>query len=949
MNASVAPPRFAAIARDIVQAHLAMDLRLPTTAWIESSSAADSKGATPVASLARAAWMVLLALTAWIGLQGFARAQGSPGSNDPTFNVVDDGTNRDGANYAVLALALQPDGKLLIGGDFTSYNGTPRNLIARLNADGSLDASFNPGSGANFEVHALALQSDGKVLIGGTFTSYNGTPRNRIARLNADGSLDASFNPGSGANSSVYALALQPDGKLLIGGDFTSYNGTPRNRIARLNADGSLDASFNPGTGADTSVRALALQPDGKLLIGGEFISYNGTPRNRIARLNADGSLDASFNPGTGANGWVLALALQPDGKLLIGGEFTTYNGTPSNRIARLNAEGSLDASFNPGSGANFEFHALALQPDGKLLIGGTFTSYNGTSRNGIARLNADGSLDASFNPGTGANGLVLALALKPDGKLLIGGEFISYNGITRNRIARLNADGSLDASFNPGTGANSWVLALALQPDGKLLIAGYFTNYNDTPRNGIARLNADGSLDASFNPGTGANGLVLALALQPDGKVLIGGTFTSYNGTPRNRIARLNADGSLDASFNPGTGANSWVWALALQPDGKLLIGGDFINYAFTPSNRIARLNADGSFDASFYPGTGANNSVVSLALQPDGKVLIGGTFTSFNGTPRYCIARLNADGSLDASFNPGTGSDTSVLALALQPDGKLLIGGGFTAYNGTPRNHIARLNADGSLDASFNPGTGANSSVSSLALQPDGKVLIGGVFTTYNGTPRNRIARLNANGSLDASFNPGTGANSTVRGLALQPDGKLLIGGGFTAYNGTPRTRLARLHAYEPYSTYCDGPTLACPCGNFGSAGNGCANSVNAAGAHLAASGVASLANDTLLLAASGTPNSNALYFQGTTQSASAFGDGVRCAAGTIIRLGAKASIAGSSNYPGTGEQPVSVRGAVPAGAVRHYQVWYRNAAAFCTPSTFNLTNGVSVNWAP
>ena len=208
---------------------------------------------------------------------------------------------------------------------------------------------------------------------------------------------------------------------------------------------------------------------------------------------------------------------------------------------------------------------------------------------------------------------------------------------------------------------------------------------------------------------------------------------------------------------------------------------------------------------------------------------------------------------------------------------------------------------------------------------------------------------------GSNDPTFNvvdDGTnrdGANYAVLALALQPDGKLLIGGGFTAYNGTPRTRLARLHAYEPYSTYCDGPTLACPCGNFGSAGNGCANSVNAAGAHLAASGVASLANDTLLLAASGTPNSNALYFQGTTQSASAFGDGVRCAAGTIIRLGAKASIAGSSNYPGAGEQPVSVRGAVPAGAVRHYQVWYRNAAAFCTPSTFNLTNGVSVNWAP
>jgi uncharacterized delta-60 repeat protein len=326
----------------------------------------------------------------------------------------------------------------------------------------------------------------------------------------------------------------------------------------------------------------------------------------------------------------------------------------------------------------------------------------------------------------------------------------------------------------------------------------------------------------------------------------------------------------------------------------------------------------------------------------------------TAWIGLQGFARAQ-GSPGSNDPTFNvvdDGTnrdGANYAVRALALQPDGKLLIGGDFTTYNGTPRNLIARLNADGSLDASFNPGSGANFEVHALALQSDGKVLIGGTFTSYNGTPRNRIARLNADGSLDASFNPGTGANSSVYALALQPDGKLLIGGAFTAYAFTPRTRLARLHAYEPYSTYCDGPTLACPCGNFGSAGNGCANSVNAAGAHLAASGVASLANDTLLLAASGTPNSNALYFQGTTQSASAFGDGVRCAAGTIIRLGAKASIAGSSNYPGAGEQPVSVRGAVPAGAVRHYQVWYRNAAAFCTPSTFNLTNGVSVNWAP
>ena len=304
---------------------------------------------------------------------------------------------------------------------------------------GDLDASFNPGSGASYSVYSIALQPDGKVLIGGLFTSYNGTSRYRMARLNADGSLDASFNPGSGANNNVYSIALQPDGKILIGGEFISYNGTYRNYLTRLNADGSLDASFNPGTGASYTVYSIALQPDGKILIGGSFTSYNGTSRKYIARLNADGTLDASFNPGTGANGYVNSIALQPDGKVLIGGEFASYNRTTRRRIARLNADGSLDASFNPGSGANGSVYSIALQPDGKVLIGGYFTSYNGTSRNRIARLNADGSLDASFNPGTGASSTVYPIALQPDGKVLIGGYFTSYNGMGRNRIARIH------------------------------------------------------------------------------------------------------------------------------------------------------------------------------------------------------------------------------------------------------------------------------------------------------------------------------------------------------------------------------------------------------------------------------------------------------------------------------------------------------------------------------
>jgi len=369
---------------------------------------------------------------------------------------------------------------------------------------GELDATFNPGTGAvggNNEIRTIAKQADGKIIIGGSFISYNGIARNYIARLNSDGSLDATFNPGTGPNYNVYTTAIQTDGKIIIGGNFTSYNGTARNYIARLNADGSLDATFNPGTGANNVIWTTALQANGKIIIGGNFTSYNGTARNYIACLNADGSLDATFNPGTGASSYVNTTLLQPDGKIIIGGNFTSYNGTARNYIARLNADGSLDATFNPGIGANNFIFRTAVQADGKIIIGGNFTSYNGTARNYITRLNADGSLDATFNPGTGANNYVYTTALQADGKIIIGGDFTSYNGIARNRIARLNADGSLDATFNPGTGANQYVFTTALQSDGKIIIGGGFTTFNGTSTNHIARILGVGNCTNPPNP----------------------------------------------------------------------------------------------------------------------------------------------------------------------------------------------------------------------------------------------------------------------------------------------------------------------------------------------------------------------------------------------------------------------------------------------------------------
>src|SRR4030095_73808 len=169
------------------------------------------------------------------------------------------------------------------------------------------------GTGANGSVFTLAVQADGKILIGGDFTSFNGTSRNRFARLNSDGTLDTAFlSTGTGANDQVFALALQSDGKVLIGGFFTTVNNTTRNRIARLNSDGTLDTTFlATAAGANYSVRAIAVQSDGRVMIGGEFGNYNGAYRGNIARLKPDSSLDETFiNFNSGANGRVSAIAL---------------------------------------------------------------------------------------------------------------------------------------------------------------------------------------------------------------------------------------------------------------------------------------------------------------------------------------------------------------------------------------------------------------------------------------------------------------------------------------------------------------------------------------------------------------------------------------------------------------------------------------------------------------
>lgn len=343
-----------------------------------------------------------------------------------------------GANVGALSLAgavnatpVQTDGKIIFAGSFTSVGGTLRNNIARLNADGTLDTGFDPNVTGGI-INCAAIQRDGKILIGGTFSSVGGQTRNRIARLLSTGALDTTFNPG--ADASVNAIHVNADGTILVGGSFTNLTAASPDFLAKLTATGSVDGTFNPVL--SSLVRCITVQSDGMILIGGNFSTVSGQPRTRLARIDPNGIIDTSFTANVGG-GNVFGVQALPDDKILAAGEFNDINGSTRNRIARMSSGGVVDG-FNPNvAGSIF---SMALQSDGSVIIGGTISTVAGTPRSNVARIKSDGTLDADFNPPvSGGTPVVNGVTLQPDGKILLAGNFNSVNGITRNSLVQIS------------------------------------------------------------------------------------------------------------------------------------------------------------------------------------------------------------------------------------------------------------------------------------------------------------------------------------------------------------------------------------------------------------------------------------------------------------------------------------------------------------------------------
>lgn len=748
-------------------------------------------------------------------------ALAGPGAIDTAF---DPGLGAE-KKPVIYGLLQDSNATFLVYGSFATVNGATYANLVRLTPSGAVDTTFTP---PNFvgELRALAQRSDGKLLAGGNFYVTSSRTYYDLALLGADGLLDTGFWSAFAGQGTINALAVQSDDQVLCGGyalQLSQVSVDPTRHLVRIQSNGFADGDYPVFNGPRAYVTGLAvdsLQPiypdrlsvygasnpgvatqidwyarrdnlgalidaqsdgseaDGPLLLAiaaagdkryvvGNFTRAFGHSANRLLRIYADDSQDASFAIGSGPNGDVTGAVRLDDDSLVVVGDFTSFNGVACNRIARLTGAGAVDTAFAAaiGSGANAPVLAVGKLNDGTLYLTGAFTTMSGQTRNGLAAIAADGTLQttfAAFSPEIASTTKVVVydLEARSDGKLLIGGDFNWFGGVYAPNLARLWPDGAVDTGFSAGLGPDGIVYDLALAADGSLSVGGDIGGVATRPMGGTARFTASGVLDTAFTPIVTRtdNSPALVYAVEPlaGGQVLVGGHVRKASGLDRSPLCRLNADGSLDAAFDPQipitSGTNLQTYALASW-QGKYYVAG-YVTYDSLARGFFTRVTDTGALDTTFAPTTPSANVVVvnstvrEIGLQSDDKPVICGDFLeiidgSWSRPQRRGLARFTTTGGLD-TFDATTGalSLTYVDSLDIEPDGRILFAGGFTKYNDVNRARLARTLASGSLDTSFDPGAGVTARARIIRRVSRTRGLIGGEFTTYDGVARSRLA---------------------------------------------------------------------------------------------------------------------------------------------------------------------------------------------------------------
>ncbi|MBE2279714.1 MAG: T9SS type A sorting domain-containing protein [Ignavibacteriaceae bacterium] len=820
-----------------------------------------------------------------------------------------------GGNDVIHDITLQPDGKILASGySIVQFEGA-RAMILRYNTNGTLDQSFGTNgvvysnisqivafsSGVSV-AYGIRVQSDGKIVTGGTYTEPGNQIRAYVARYNANGNFDTSFDNDGVVSlnynvlSNVDKLDIQPDGKIVTVGN--AGTGLTRTlELTRLNSNGSFDQSFGTNGKVSTSFDNAGAFGKGvtvltnRILVAGHTSDASGDSKFISVRYNTDGSLDAGF----GTSGKVMmdfgfnknvanGISVNSSGAFVLGGFTSTLTAVDEDfAIAKFigtvglpvtppsNGDGTLDTSFGNGgkvttklsTGTDFVM-ATKILDNGKVLAAG-YSAKNGKDEFSLVKYNADGSFDIAFGDsgkvftavGT-ISDIATCMVVQPDDKILLGGYSTQPGSTTRIGIVRYNSNGTLDNTFGTGGIVTtqigtpfSEITKIGIQSDGKIVASGYSSSANNVNKTTVVRYNPNGTLDNTFGTGgiviTDVSNILFSLDAESssrglkvldNGKIVCGVNYIIPGGQIRTGVVRYHSDGSLDNSFNgngissTNFGVTTYNYSLDVQPDGKIVTIGEHYE-AGDLSFAVSRHNSDGTLDQSFgtdgkvITGFGSLNSVGRDVVILDEKILAAGFAMGKTGT-NFATVRYNYDGTLDEEFGimgksltDFGGTAASVSSLSVHPTGKYVVGGiaviagdgdyAMAKYNGSIGLPVLPPSTgDGSLDLSFGDSgkvitelSDMNDVVSAVKVLDNGKVLAAG-YAGNNSKLDWALVRYNVDGSLDNTFGDsgkvftsiGT-ANDYVSCMVIQPDGKIVLGG-YTGISGNnSATAVARYNS--------------------------------------------------------------------------------------------------------------------------------------------------------
>ncbi|MDX2282898.1 MAG: T9SS type A sorting domain-containing protein [Bacteroidia bacterium] len=663
--------------------------------------------------------------------------------------------------------AAVPDGAggWYVAGAFTQANGQPIQRLAHLLADTTLDAGFS--FDLNNAVYALA-RSGNTLYLGGLFTTVDGSTRNRAAAIDLSSSTLLNWHPD--LNGQVEAL-LVSGGQVYLGGAFTTAGGQARNRLAAADAATGAISPWNPDAGG--TVNALAAE-GGILYAGGNFTTLGGQPRNRLAAVDASGAVTA-WNPNV--NGEVNAL-LAVSSTLYLGGSFTQVGGQTRNRLAQVDLSSGLPAAFHPNLDGTVEDLALM---GGMLYAGGSFSQAGGQAYARLVSISPATGLPAGWQPVP--NAAVYCLA-SSGGSLLAGGSFDALKSSTRNRLLDLLAGSLALQSWAPNL--NNSVHTLAFYQN-DLIAGGQFTQADGQARTRLARWNAASQSLTTWSPS--ADDLVSALAVRSD-TLVAGGEFLTLGGASRARIGMLSLATGAARNWNPQ--ADNPVLTLA-QAGSRIAAGGNFDAFSAQTRNRLFCLDTGADTLTAWapdLPGFLFGPRINALAVSGD-SVWVGGWFSALSGEPRRNLALT--DGQTGAILPPSADTEGEVFALHVK-GADLWVGGQLLdSVNHVAREHVAVLDRHTGAVRPFNPS--ADNYVFTITSSPS-LIALGGRMDQMLSFPRDGGFAIESSSGRLLPWNPGTGINSLIVSIALdRKQGHAYLGGSFSTLHGEPRQNLARV----------------------------------------------------------------------------------------------------------------------------------------------------------